>query len=79
MKINRKRIIKCLLIAIFMTLMFMLIRLPDQKSIQEGLLENLNWKSGALYFTGLFILYYFIDELNNQNQKKKSSLNKKIK
>jgi len=68
-----------LLIAVFMTLMFMLLRLPELKSSRAEFFRNLNWRFYTLYFLGMFALYYFIGELNNQNRKKKSSLNKKIK
>ncbi|GAB0156390.1 hypothetical protein CHRYSEOSP005_16550 [Chryseobacterium sp. Alg-005] len=71
MKIDKKRIIKCLAVAVFMTGMFMLIKQPDFKNFQTRLY--------TLYFLGIFVLYYFLDELNNQNRKKKKSLNKNIK
>lgn len=70
MKIDKKRMIKCLTVAVFMTSIFMLIKLPDFKNFQIRL--------HALYFLGIFVLYYLLDELNNLNRKKKS-LNKNIK
>ncbi|TDX92059.1 hypothetical protein BCF50_3201 [Chryseobacterium daecheongense] len=58
------------MVAVFMTSIFMLIKLPDFKNFQIRLY--------ALYFLGIFVLYYLLDELNNLNRKKKS-LNKNIK
>lgn len=53
------------MVAVFMTSMFMFIKLPDFKNFQIKLY--------ALYFLGIFVFYYLLDELNNQNRKRKIS------
>ncbi len=52
------------MVAVFMTSIFMLIKLPDFKNFQI--------RPYALYFLGIFVFYYFLDELNQQSRRKKN-------
>lgn len=70
MNFDKKRIIKCLLVAIFMTLMLMLIKIPDFKNPKREFFENLDWKRYILYFLGIFMFYYFIDIVSKLRGKK---------
>jgi uncharacterized membrane protein len=75
MNINKKRIIKSILIAVFMTLMFVMLKMPDNKESQISSYENLDWKLYSLYFLGIFVFYYLIDTVNEikKNNKLKKS------
>lgn len=76
MNIDKKRIVKSALVAFFMTFMFVLLRMPDNREAQFSSYENLNWKLYSLYFLGIFVFYYLIDILNKI---KKSNILKKSK
>lgn len=62
MNIDKKSILKCIIVAIFMTFIFVLIKLYDAKKAQE----SLDWKQHSLYFSGIFIFYYCVDQFSKK-------------
>ncbi|MDH6252156.1 hypothetical protein M2347_001883 [Chryseobacterium sp. H1D6B] len=71
MNINKKRILKSVLAAVFMTLLIVMLKMPDNKESQINSYENLDWKRYSLYFLGIFVFYYLIDTVNEIKKKNK--------